>query len=223
MKTLMAVKGCERDAGNGFHQAMRDTWVKDVQGADVRFFLGQGYSQLRDDEVRLGCPDDYMSLPQKTRAILTWALERSYDYVFLCDTDTYVIPGKLAATGFDRFDLTGLFNGAIGRPNATEGKYWAWISGGNGYWLSARAAAIVRDHPHNGDWAEDRITGQALGPHFAAGNLMAQSHDDYGFHTDGDYWLTRVTSHYCTQGLRRSFDVSWMYKRYKYNVLGVHP
>lgn len=220
MKILVAVKGCERDCQNGFHQAIRDTWAKDVEGADVRFFVGEGRLPLKDDEIRLSCADDYLSLPHKTREILSWALDRDYDYIFLADTDTYIIPSRLWYTDWEKFDLTGLFNGVIGKPNATEGKYWAWISGGNGYWLSSRAARIVRDHPYTGDWAEDRITGQALGPYFQNGQLTAQSHEDYGFHTDGNYWFTRVTSHYCTQGLQRKFDVSWMYNRYKYNVLG---
>lgn len=218
-KLLLAVKGCERDASNGFHQAMRETWVKDVQGADVRFFVGGGSLSLKEDEVRLPCPDDYLSLPHKTRAILQWALDRDYDFVFLCDTDTYVIPDRLLASGFEDYDLVGLFNGRIGAPNATEGRYWAWISGGNGYWLSNRAARVIAERQHDGDWAEDRITGQALGPYFHSGEFTAFSHVDYGFHTDGEHLRTRITSHYCTRGLHRSFDPEWMRSRYRYNVL----
>jgi hypothetical protein len=200
---------------------MRDTWVRDAAGLmDVRFFVGLGNEALHGDEVRLGCPDDYMSLPHKTKAILGWSLERGYDFTLLVDTDTYVIPERLEGTGFADYDITGLFNGRIGVPNATEGKYWAWISGGNGYFLSAKAAILVAERPHDGDWAEDRMVGQALGPLIAGDEITAQSHEDYGFHTDGDQWLTRVTSHYCTRGLNRQFDPSWMYKKYRYNILG---
>lgn len=221
MKCLVAVKSCERDARNGFNQVMRDTWIKDVYGADVVFFMGQSTIVPKNDEVQLDCPDDYMSLPHKTRAIINFALHRDYDFVFFCDTDTYVIPKRLFESGFESYDLTGLFNGRIGVPNATEGKYWAWISGGNGYWLSRRAMRIIDSCEPPTDWAEDRMIGQVLGPYFMRGDLKAFSHQDYGFHTDGNTWLTRITSHYCSQGLKRKFDVSWMKKRYAYNILGV--
>ncbi len=234
MKILIAIKGCERDAGNGCHQAMRDTWLRDVPAArhrpcydpplldlDAFFFVGYGSLPLQTDEVRLPCDDGYMALPRKTRAILEWALARGYDFVFLCDTDTYVVPERLVRSGFEHYDLVGLFNGAIGEPNATEGRYWAWISGGNGYWLSARAARAVLAYPLNGDWAEDRMVGQALGPRFQDGSLKALSCEDYGFHTDGDEWLTRVTSHYCSHGKQRAFDPTWMYRKHAYNARGI--
>ena len=219
MKLLMGVKGCWRDNGNGYHQAMRDTWVRDVPAAaDIKFFMGAGAGHSYPDEVVLDCSDDYMSLPHKTRAILRWSLDRGYDFTFLCDSDTYVIPDRLLTSGFEDYDLVGLFNGAIGVPNATEGRYWAWISGGNGFWLSRRASEVIVNRQYDGDWAEDRFVGQSLGPYFASGAFKAFSHQGYGFHFDGDFWKTWITSHYCSHGLRRSFDPRWMHNRYAYNM-----
>ena len=236
MKLLIAIKGCERDTRNGFHQALRETWVKDVPaGIDVKFFVGEGNAPLRPDEERIGCPDDYMSLPVKTRAILRWMLGREYDFIFLCDTDTYVMPERLLASGFENYDLTGLFNGKIGVPRATEGdagpwkpadqgngatRYYAWISGGNGYWLSKRAVQIiVDDMAYVSDWAEDRTIGQILGPFFQNGQLRALNHEDYGFCIDGDFYGCRISRHFCSKGMNRSFEVAWMYNCYKRNAL----
>lgn len=220
MKLLLAIKGCRRDVLNGFHQAIRETWMKDVEGADAFFFVGGGTATDNQDEIGLACPDEYMGLPHKTKTILHWSLEHGYDFTFLCDTDTYVIPSRLLNSGFQHHDLTGLFNGAIGMPNATEGRYWAWISGGNGYWLSRRAARIVVEHQIGSEWAEDRMVGQALGSLFRDGSLQAHSHQGYGYYFDADYWRTDITSHYCTSGMRREFDPVWMRNKYAYNVLG---
>ena len=219
---LLAVKSCEQDARSGFHQIIRNTWGRDVQGPDLKFFVGRGRMQLQPDEVRVDCQDDYMSLPQKTKAICRWTLERDCDFMFLCDTDTYVIPDRLLSSRFEHYDLTGHFNGPIGVPDAREGKYWAWISGGNGYWLSRRAAQIVADAPDDGEWAEDRMVGQVLGPYFHRGELKAFHHDGYEYARSGDgsnEWITRVTSHFCVgNSKRRAHLPEWMHSKYAYNV-----
>lgn len=228
MKLLLAIKGCERDASLGLHQAIRETWGANVNGADLRFFVGRGNRDLCADEIRVECGDDYMSLPAKTRAILRWFLDRDYDFIWLGDTDTYVVPERLLTSGFENYDLTGLFNGPIGVPRATEGdagpwkpsdqsngatRYWAWISGGNGYWLSRCAAQVVVESEthYSADWAEDRTVGQVLGPYFQRGELRALNHDDYGFVTDSDEYLCRITRHFCTRGMHREFNKAWMY------------
>ncbi len=217
MKILIAIKGCERDQKNGTHQVMRNTWVQHVHGADLKFFVGHGTHGLLCDEVRLDCGDAYLDLPAKTRSILKWSLEHDYDYIFLADTDTFVMPNRLLASGFERFDLVGLFNGAIGVPYATEAKYWAWISGGNGYWLSRRAAEAIASAPVTDDWAEDRITGQVLGPYFKEQTMRAFSDSRYGFHFDSEPYRCAITKHFCAQGYKRMLDHQWMMFHYKLN------
>lgn len=217
MKVLIAIKGCERDQKYGGHQVMRETWIQKVVGPDLYFFVGHGDYPLKPDEVRLNCGDQYMDLPSKTREILKWSIERDYDYIFLCDTDTFVMPKRLLSSTFAHFDLVGLFNGAIGVPYATEAKYWAWISGGNGYWLSRTAAKLIAEAPDTGDWAEDRITGQVLGPYFQRKELIAFSDSRYGFHFDSEPYRCAITKHYCTQGYKRPFDPQWMRFHYQLN------
>lgn len=94
-KILLAVATC-----HGYrHRAnvQRETWVKDVgAGADVRFFLGEPHqgSQL-EDEIWLGCPDGYADRKEKVIAIIRWAVEGGYDYLWKLDDDVYLRPERL--------------------------------------------------------------------------------------------------------------------------------
>lgn len=221
---VIAVKGCERDAGRGYHQLIRDTWAKPPCVYPVRFFVGNGQMSLREDEVRLHCDDSYEALPYKTKAILQWFLAHAYDFIFLCDTDTYIAMPALCASGFEKYDYVGKFGGDPGVPKAQDldtpqgtVQTWAWASGGCGYWLSRRAAEFVveREPDH---WAEDCWVGQVLGPAIQEGRFTAQWNHDYGWHTDGDRFKTVVSSHYCTRGKRRDFDPTWMRQHHHRNA-----
>jgi hypothetical protein len=180
MKLLIAVKSCQADMVRGDHQVIRDTWGKDIVGADLRFFVGAGETS-REDEVNLGCPDEYHALPYKTRAILKWSINNGYDYSFLCDTDTFVIPNKLMQVNFTAFDYVGV----NGRPLGVTFPYnakdrngvdhfishaWPWASGGYGYFLSKKAAeyVVVREPDL---WAEDMFVGSVLGPLYNEGKI----------------------------------------------------
>ena len=207
MRVLIAIKSCERDAVNGCNVAQRVTWLPCVRGADYRFFVGQGHVTLQDDEVRVAAPDDYMALPYKTREIVRWSLAADYDHVFLCDTDTYVRPMRLLASGFDRGDLVGCVNGPPSVPGAVEGKY-AWVSGGNGYWLSRRAMSAVASHDPN-HWAEDCWVAQVV-------QLQRLTVID-----DQRYGNGEITTHFCSTGHKRLFEVTWMHEQHR--LLGGTP
>lgn len=135
--------------------ACRETWVKEVQGADVRFFLGRGNSAALADEVHLDVEDDYKSFPLKVQAMRRWALEQKYDYVLKVDDDVYLNPARLMASGFEGHDYRGRLRGP-------SGNYPAPYCSGFAYWLSRRALETIVDVPWNGDIAEDRFTGNAL-------------------------------------------------------------
>ena len=139
IRPLIAVKSCWRESGNGFNRAVRDTWGKDVKGADVGFFLGRFGLAGREAEIVLDCPDDYNGLPYKTKAICKWVWNHDYTHLFACDTDTFVMPERLLNSGFENYDYVGHFNGPRGIPNVVYGKCYSWASGGSGYWLSRKA------------------------------------------------------------------------------------
>jgi hypothetical protein len=132
MKVLIAVLSCELYRTNGNNQALRDTWLPSIVGADYKFFMGQGSTCSESDEVYLDVPDDYGHVTYKTRAIYKWALEQGYDYIFKCFSDTYVCPDRLLRSGFENYDYVGNF---ACRPQGS----FAYCTGGAGYWLSKKA------------------------------------------------------------------------------------
>lgn len=209
---LIAVKSCAADVSAGHNQTIRETWGQMVRrhgAAGPLFFVGAGTMPLQDDEVRVDAPDGYYGLPQKTCAILRW-MGPTYSFVYLCDTDTFVRPELLMHSGFQQFDLTGLFFPRVPGQRGADG-YYAWPSGGGGYWLSAKAAAIIAAHTEHSDWAEDRMVGQLLGPHIASGALKAAARRDYGA---PDNTPNLVTAHFCARGMQRDYDPKWMRKLY---------
>lgn len=176
---LIAIKSCQRDRINGFHDAIRQTWGKDLpESVALRFFMGGEHLGLDwplSDEVYLETPDDYRSLPFKTKQIAKYFLETKFEKVFLCDNDTYVdIPGLLKYP-YQDYDYAGRFSfwpkdaqlGTTFRYDDGQGNIHdpchAWASGGYGYFLSKKAAQLVADMTPV-SWAEDLSVGQVLGP-----------------------------------------------------------
>jgi hypothetical protein len=131
MKVLIAVLSCELYRTNGNNQALRDTWLPCIVGADYKFFMGQGSKCTQPDEVYLDVQDDYGHVTFKARAIYKWALEQGYDYIFKCFADTYVCPSRLLSSGFENYDYVGNF---ACRPQGS----FAYCTGGSGYWLSKK-------------------------------------------------------------------------------------
>src|ERR1700733_8451068 len=109
MSLLVAVKSCAQHMDLGFHQKIRETWGQDLS---VKFFIGDNFRKHEPDEVILDAPDDYHSLPKKTRTICQWATGKSIDYLYICDVDTYVKASNLMSSGFEQFD----YAGKIDRP-----------------------------------------------------------------------------------------------------------
>jgi hypothetical protein len=196
--TLVAIKSCNRDRRAGFHKAIRETWAKNFE---IRFFVGNGdYSDFEKDEVYLDVPDDYMSLPYKTKAILEWFLDTSYEHVFLADNDTYVLPSTFTL-GHERADYAGKISlwprgatvGQTFRYNDGKGNTidpcYPWASGGYGYFLSRKAAeAVVKTEPSS--WAEDLWVGQVLGPLTQSGEIKTLDldlHNKYTWHWNKPY------------------------------------
>lgn len=172
MKTLIAVTTCHpfRDRAD----AVRATWGKEVEGADIKYFLGQGEAQ-RPDEVILDCPDGYHYLSQKTQLIRRWALANGYDYLWKIDDDTYVRPERLLGNGFQGLDY-------VGRLRGSSGNYFGPYCSGFCYGLSRKSLERLAplEWVYNDDFSEDRWTGNKLlslgiSPHNESGFIVQMS------------------------------------------------
>lgn len=221
MNLLIAVKSCNKHRLEGYNDEIRRTWGMDVAPNYLLFFHGEPTFEQNvhqwSDEVILSVKDDYDSLPYKTQAILKFFLLGFYSHIFLCDTDTFVIPEKLLATGFEKYDVSGrygsvypigqTFNFRDDRGNSMPNAH-PWPSGGIGYFLSRRAAQVVVDSPIT-HWAEDVHVGQATGPLIQSGELTAC--DLPNFETEASWHFQR------RQYGGKVYDLSfgWMEKMYK--------
>jgi len=152
VKTLIGITTCHpyRERAD----SIRNTWAAEVEGADVRFFLGDG-PKRHDDEVILDCPDGYHYLSQKTQLIRRWALNQGYDYLWKIDDDCYLRPERLL--GLPPYDY-------IGRLRGPSGNYLAPYCSGFCYGMSRKAMELIarNDWAANDDFSEDRWTGNQL-------------------------------------------------------------
>lgn len=97
MKTLIAVVSCTHYVER--REAVRETWASIKGPWDLSFFVGAGAPNdepLESDVIRLGCPDDYASLPAKTFAIIEYAYTHGYERIVKVDDDTFLrLPNAL--------------------------------------------------------------------------------------------------------------------------------
>lgn len=158
LRVLIAITSCHRRAH--LREMQRETWIMDIHrnGADYRFFLGMpSVSQQHDprrgwlseygnretaqplrDEIFLNVTDSYEALPLKTQALLRWAYEQGYDFVFKCDDDTYCCVDRLLVSGFE-----GQLYSGFQKESDYFGPGLRYAQGGAGYWLSRQAMAEV--------------------------------------------------------------------------------
>lgn len=180
MKLLIAVITCRKFT----HRAdvQRGTWVNDAisLGIDVRYFIGGDARVENDYEIVLPVPDDYPSVRLKVQHAMKWAVEHDYDHVLKTDDDCVVFPTNWLKSSFKNYEYVGRKRGPSGAypppmPGLKHGMDFYGINekafcSGFGYTVSNNAARVIANAPDNGDWAEDRFSGQAL----AAANVLPQ-------------------------------------------------
>lgn len=164
MKILIAIESCAKDQPK--HQAQRDTWIKDMPFAEIRFFVGGGVR--RGDETFLALDDSYEALSLKTQEICRWAVKGNYDFMFKADTDTIINPQNLILSGFQNHDYSGGFNEDV-MPASLQDRFGGgtiqFASGGAGYWLSKKALTMVAVSDKVVSCAEDVFVAAVLREH----------------------------------------------------------
>jgi hypothetical protein len=187
VRVLVGVLSCHQRRNLELRRSQRRTWMQNLpSGMDVLHFVGDGDTSGEAGVVSLHCPDDYNSLIYKTRALIKFALERGYQFLFKTDDDVYLRPDQLMASGFEAYDYSGWARGRM------------YCQGGSGYWLSSKAMRAVYgdvDSPESYEtlWEDDYI-GQVL----AKSGILPHHDDRYLVGPQGSYTQIRkdfVTLH----------------------------
>jgi hypothetical protein len=160
-KTLIAVISCRKNRWRLKKQ--QQSWIPQAIAAGWKVGIFDGDA--------LGVPDDYVSLPLKTKALCKWALDHGYKHLLKIDDDDEVRVVNLRAVANDYAGILMQKNDfglpEMDIPDLPKGTTKFNYASGGGYWLSERAMKIIAESSL-GDWAEDRWVGQMLG---AAGIL----------------------------------------------------
>jgi hypothetical protein len=213
MKILIAITSYEAARHNGMNDAVRDTWLKDLDRskADALFFSGRDTIKTNGlDEVRLNVPDGYNAVTHKVIESTRWALNYGYELIFRTYPDVYIRPERLLTAVPDK--------AYVGHPMAgANGVIYA--SGGAGYWLRAREAAFLLDNMIPYDWAEDRWVGTVM----QANNVILWG--DTRYSPIARPPLVRneqITSHLSRpgdDGKAGTYKPQWMYNTHKFWTL----
>ena len=171
------------------------TWGRDVlahPAVDLVFLIGDPTAPMprREDNILyVPCPDDYDSLPQKTRWFCLWGLAHSdARWLFKCDDDTYVRIERLLA-GLD----SGQWSQAVVGCKDGNGDHF---HGGAGYVLSRSAAASIAARLTDTTGLEDWKARDAI---YAGG--MWFDHDErfcFDKSKTPSPFNEQITCHYCS-------------------------
>jgi hypothetical protein len=180
-KILISILSCHKE--RHLHQQVRNTWMKNNPGVDVKFFLGLPKLADTADEVFLDVPDDFEHVSDKVVASIEWAYTRGYDFKFKCDNDTYVHIPRLLTSGFEKYDYSGLRYPYSDLPTIFNINERSEAYGGSGYWLNRSTMKIVLDNRNSPQYRgamEDHWIGAIL-RRFAVSN-----HNDKRYHDSLD-------------------------------------
>jgi len=206
-RVLVAIESCQKDRGK--HQAIRDTWLKDLCVTEVKFFMGCVPTTIDaplDDEVLLPVDDFYEALPFKTQTICRWALRHDFDFVFKCDTDTLINPWELVLSAFTP---TWDYMGGENEDDSPYGRI-QFASGGAGYWLSKKALTIVAEAASIQTQAEDVFVAHTL----KEAGIRPVFHQGYKWRPGAAIDKDTVTLH-LSSALQRKYIPEMMYEFYE--------
>lgn len=155
-RTLLAVATCAKPAYALRAISQQETWGAESvpQNMDVKWFCGNVINSPLFT-TPLDCGDEYTDLPQKTLAIIRYALDHGYTHLVKCDDDVYLDMDRLAAAVPDA-DYSG-------RVRLASNRLPAAYCSGFCYWLSRRAMKAVLEHACSiSTRFEDVMVGNAL-------------------------------------------------------------
>jgi len=100
-KIQVFVFSCQSENSKRRRQACAETWMPKLPADffESRFVVGDPKlpteSRLDGNILTLRCSDTYNGLPQKTKAVMQYALKMDYKFVIKCDDDTFIHPHRI--------------------------------------------------------------------------------------------------------------------------------
>ena len=210
-RVLIAVESCFKDAHK--HQAIRDTWGKDLPMGMPKFFMGGAGAGPFEDEIFLGTniDDSYGALSLKTQAMCRWALDHNFDWMFKCDVDTVINVERLLFSGFGDYDYFGGENADVNVPGFAPGRI-EFCSGGAGYWLSRHSLMFIEQLTSPTlTCAEDVFVADTLLKH----GIKPTFHPGYLWRPGAAIGKDTVTLH-LSSALQKKYEPSQMYQAYRW-------
>ena len=99
------------------------------------------------DELWADCDDSREYMIHKDQALCQYALDHGYEFLFRCCDDTFVHPQRLIDAGLESYDYGGQMPCKIclGGMIKIWMRYFDYMHGGTGIWLSRKAMKMVVD------------------------------------------------------------------------------
>lgn len=148
-------------------QMCRETWFPRLRGCAPRFVMSCQEPCIGEDPhhdvLHVVCQSGWDYLPQKTRAFMECALRQlNWTHVVKLDDDSFVHPERFRAfTETLTADYIG-FDVGTWQNTFHHTKHQPYASGGAGYALSRRAAAIIAEKLTDKVGHEDVLVGKYL-------------------------------------------------------------
>jgi hypothetical protein len=190
MHATIAIISCAKHTLEGYNESIRQTWLNEEEstkfGLNCKFFIGTGNKECnqdfdkvferdgkygtkkcedpslggynrRSDEIYLECSDKYTHASYKIKEICSRCTD---EYLFLCQTDTYVVLSRLNKNLYDH--------------ESNDHQYWGTsnyertaIGGGPGIWLRKDAYGLIASSPVT-NWLYDGWIGDVMQRHNVA-------------------------------------------------------
>lgn len=137
MRLLTVIKSCHKHAAR--RAACEATWLPNLQ-MDYVYLLGRSTTpqEITGPAIISDLPDDFENIGPKVHAACNYAYHGGVDWLFVCDDDTYVHPGRLMGAIPYGLDYVGWY-----RPNGHPMLGMVPYIQGSAYWLSRRAMEAV--------------------------------------------------------------------------------
>ena len=158
-KIQVFVFSCQSENSKRRRQACAETWMPKLPSDffESRFVVGNPKlpveSRLDGNILTLRCSDTYNGLPQKTKAVMQYALKMDYKFIIKCDDDTYIHPHRITRIPIIAHDICARWG---------TGWYGVDFPFGTFYSMSQHFMKTIVPHYQTYDCGEDWMIGKAM-------------------------------------------------------------